>query len=538
MLEILLKELWNRHYVKVCICILINLFWGVEMVMSAYLLKYLLDNNGLMSFGQGGFLLIIIIAIVLKQILYRSYDYLRDYLIVDIEYRIRIFYLTALVQQGYNAPLNSAQEQTNLNNFVDKYSRLLFLVLERFLVVIWAGILAIILLATTSYSLATLILVMLLLSGYVSFVLPKQAIRYSQCHHKLVVRSAKYFQTIIRNHFTYFIYELHEHAQDQQNKHWRREKNLNLKIKKVVRLQNLYQGLLGSVVIILPWAYFLLDHEHGYQVSDLVFHYFMIMRLVAITWNIGQDLNTYQVDLALCRFLVSGHYEGVIDKLAPDKRMVNEGDVGVIVSKGRGKFYQSYLQRYEGNHHNYFEDFEILGLDQNYLKNINASVINRISCCDKVLIRGVSGIGKSTLLNHIFMRQKQANSALKVVYLTQDESFCWEKFKLFFKKFTPDLRNILDILGFAHYEYDESFWLRTFSGGEQQRLLMAPLFILKPDLLLLDEPMRGLDKLTWQRIIRLLLRHHYLRAVIITTHGEDCDNLFNYQVELCGYNHC
>jgi ABC-type glutathione transport system ATPase component len=54
-----------------------------------------------------------------------------------------------------------------------------------------------------------------------------------------------------------------------------------------------------------------------------------------------------------------------------------------------------------------------------------------------------------------------------------------------------------------------------FSGGERQRLALARALIVEPKLLILDEPLAGLDALTRQQIVNLLLD---LRAAVAITY--------------------
>lgn len=60
------------------------------------------------------------------------------------------------------------------------------------------------------------------------------------------------------------------------------------------------------------------------------------------------------------------------------------------------------------------------------------------------------------------------------------------------------------------------------SGGEQQRVALARALVLKPDLLLLDEPLSALDA-TSRRAVRSFLAQHladYGRPAVIVTHDE------------------
>ncbi|CAA7617487.1 putative transporter subunit: ATP-binding component of ABC superfamily [Magnetospirillum sp. LM-5] len=81
-------------------------------------------------------------------------------------------------------------------------------------------------------------------------------------------------------------------------------------------------------------------------------------------------------------------------------------------------------------------------------------------------------------------------------------------------------REELDAVGLAHRLDHRPGQL---SGGEQQRVALARAFVIRPRLLLADEPTGNLDRATGQAVIELLFaRHRELgTALILVTHDLD-----------------
>ena len=66
--------------------------------------------------------------------------------------------------------------------------------------------------------------------------------------------------------------------------------------------------------------------------------------------------------------------------------------------------------------------------------------------------------------------------------------------------------------------------IKSFSGGQQARLLLASALIQKPDLLLLDEPTNNLDKAGIEHLTKFLI--DYKKTCIVISHDSEFLNAF------------
>ncbi len=156
-------------------------------------------------------------------------------------------------------------------------------------------------------------------------------------------------------------------------------------------------------------------------------------------------------------------------------------------------------------------------------------------------ILGGNGSGKTTLLKCLAGIIKplggsvKRRKGLKCAYLPQNpcELFTEDSVSDELKTVSVDYADIADKFGLSglmsHHPYD-------ISGGEQQRLAIAKLMLKKTDVLLLDEPTKGMDALgrkTLCRLLRELCESGV--AVVLVTHDTElaamcadrCALLFN-----------
>ena len=123
------------------------------------------------------------------------------------------------------------------------------------------------------------------------------------------------------------------------------------------------------------------------------------------------------------------------------------------------------------------------------------------------VISGPSGIGKTTLLRCITGLEEYEGDIQvdgKISYLFQEDRLMpWLNvednmllpLKLEGKKITPsDREKLTELAQFFKVEAHMGKRLSEVSGGEKQRLLMVRALLTDPDILLLDEPFKSLDK--------------------------------------------
>lgn len=89
------------------------------------------------------------------------------------------------------------------------------------------------------------------------------------------------------------------------------------------------------------------------------------------------------------------------------------------------------------------------------------------------------------------------------------------------EKFAANKNKLKDILNLVGLEEMEKQKATTLSGGEAQRLALARVMVLEPEVLLLDEPTANLDPKNVNMIEKVLLeiRERYGTTIIIVTHN-------------------
>ena len=125
----------------------------------------------------------------------------------------------------------------------------------------------------------------------------------------------------------------------------------------------------------------------------------------------------------------------------------------------------------------------------------------------KITIMGQNGAGKSTIFKMITGELHPESGEIHIVRGTtiaiarqviprEDLTLTVREFfqKCFSEKvydIDPKIDDVLEVVN-LHAPHDKI--IKTFSGGQQARLLLASAIIQNPDVLLLDEPTNNLDK--------------------------------------------
>jgi len=155
----------------------------------------------------------------------------------------------------------------------------------------------------------------------------------------------------------------------------------------------------------------------------------------------------------------------------------------------------------------------------------------------KVTLMGQNGAGKSTLFGLITGTYKPESgdihisngvtiaTARQVIPRDQLDLTVREFFEKCFSKKIYDIEPRIDaILDVVHLSAPHDRIIRSFSGGQQARLLLASALIQNPDLLLLDEPTNNLDKAGIEHLTDFL--KSYTKTVIVISHDAEFLNSF------------
>ncbi|MGM0502632.1 MAG: ATP-binding cassette domain-containing protein [Bacillota bacterium] len=83
----------------------------------------------------------------------------------------------------------------------------------------------------------------------------------------------------------------------------------------------------------------------------------------------------------------------------------------------------------------------------------------------------------------------------------------------------PDKKRLIKVLKQMQLEKDLDTRVELLSGGEKQRLALARSLLLKPEVLLLDEPSSALDVATEEKVIQQLIdyaKEHGITLIMVT----------------------
>jgi len=89
----------------------------------------------------------------------------------------------------------------------------------------------------------------------------------------------------------------------------------------------------------------------------------------------------------------------------------------------------------------------------------------------------------------------------------------------------PRIDEALEVVNLKGHEKVHDRIIRSFSGGQQARLLLASALIQNPDLLLLDEPTNNLDHAGIKHLTEYLIE--YPKTVVVISHDADFLNAFS-----------
>lgn len=158
----------------------------------------------------------------------------------------------------------------------------------------------------------------------------------------------------------------------------------------------------------------------------------------------------------------------------------------------------------------------------------------------KITLMGQNGAGKSTIFGLIIGAIRPGSGdihtekglsitiARQVIPRGEMDLTVREFFQKVFPKkmydIDPRIDKALEVVNLKGHEKMHERIIKSFSGGQQARLLLASALIQEPDLLLLDEPTNNLDKEGIAHLTNFLVE--YEKTVIVISHDANFLNAF------------
>ena len=161
--------------------------------------------------------------------------------------------------------------------------------------------------------------------------------------------------------------------------------------------------------------------------------------------------------------------------------------------------------------------------DKSVLNNLSVEFKNGSRTC----IMGASGSGKTTLLNIILGLIKPDSGEIidapnQISAVFQEDRLCepYSAVKNVFAVTGKDVAEdkIVALLRELGLEGSEYLSVSTLSGGMRRRVALARALLARGDVLILDEPFKGLDEETRANVIDVINRYTKGKTLIVSTH--------------------
>ena len=184
--------------------------------------------------------------------------------------------------------------------------------------------------------------------------------------------------------------------------------------------------------------------------------------------------------------------------------------------------------------------FENVSFEYGHNKPILDAVSFPIRRGMKMAIMGQNGAGKSTLFALMTGALKPESGEIHIArgitiatapqVLPRDQAGLTVR-EFFLKCFSapvydidPRIDEVLEVVNLKHHEKLHKRVMKSFSGGQTARLLLASALIRNPDLLLLDEPTNNLDTAGIEHLTKFLVA--YEKTCIVISHDAEFLNAF------------
>ena len=185
--------------------------------------------------------------------------------------------------------------------------------------------------------------------------------------------------------------------------------------------------------------------------------------------------------------------------------------------------------------------FEDVSFDFGIKKHILDEVSFNVRAGTKITIMGQNGAGKSTLFGlitkvykpesgKIFINEKMSIAIARQVIPRNEmemtvKDFFLNCFKTKVYDIDPRIKKVLEVV---NLNAPTDRIIKSFSGGQQARLLLASALIQDPDILLLDEPTNNLDKEGIEHLTNFLVE--YKKTCLVISHDAEFLNAFTHGV--------
>lgn len=176
------------------------------------------------------------------------------------------------------------------------------------------------------------------------------------------------------------------------------------------------------------------------------------------------------------------------------------------------------------------------GANKPILKEVSFSIRRGL----KITLMGQNGAGKSTLFGLLtgkfqpedgtinIVRGIRVAISRQVIPREQLNMTVREFFQAVFKEkvydLDPKIDEVLEVVHLVGHENIHDRLMKSFSGGQQARLLLASALIQDPDLLLLDEPTNNLDHAGIEHLKDFI--KNYKNTVMVISHDAEFLNSF------------
>ena len=175
---------------------------------------------------------------------------------------------------------------------------------------------------------------------------------------------------------------------------------------------------------------------------------------------------------------------------------------------------------------------------QKVLDNLSVTFPEKTFTC----LMGKSGAGKTTLLS-ILMGLEKADVGFvtglddkKISVVFQENRLCNNLTALLNIKMVIDKESgipdakLLEYLRRIGLGEDVKKPVQEYSGGMKRRVAILRALLADFDLLIMDEPLKGLDDATKMDVINLIIELTKEKTVIMTTHDDSEADVFNAQI--------